>query len=1049
MSEIPHKLFLASAGTGKTYKLAVQFVGLLMKGVEPERILATTFTRKAAGEILDRVLSHLVEAIEDEKKLAELQRELHSEEVEVSRESCVALLAKLTRALGQLKVKTLDAFFASVAKVYALDLGLPPDWAIVDEVTANDLKSDAIARMLSEDKEDQWALLLRQLSSAAPRGVHEAILKTVSDCQDAFVESDQRAWGSVKTPAWVLGEEELASALKELEEAPTPLKKDGTPNVPFQKAVKKVVEEVTAGRGFSLLDSKLVESSLAETNKYSGKNFEDAFVAPMLLVARHIGALAVDRTVQKNSATYGFLELFGFAHEVLQSEESSYRFEDLPQRLAAKDGIDPLTQAGYDLWYRIDGRVDHLLLDEFQDTSPVQYRILERIIEEILADGTGERSLFCVGDVKQSIYGFREADPRLLGQLSDRLPILKEVEETLEKSWRSSPVVLGMVNSVFESVSRSSALSEGEELDAAEEFQGFFKEHSAAKTEKRGAAYFIESRPKTDSEKDWAPVLERTVERIQQIQAEEKTASIGVLVRTSKRIPELIFHLREANVLASGEGGNPLTDSTAVLQALSALHWLDHPGDTQARFHVASSFLGAELGVHETGDATEVLRALRRRLVRAGYGAFLGSLLPTVVAKYSDWDQRRFERLVDLAHTYDERAGLRPRAFVEFVRSERIEDPSAARVKVMTVHRSKGLEFDAVILPELDGGFFPRHPALYTSRPDPYQLIKSVSSAPKASICEVSDELRDLRYHHRTRGMVDNLCLLYVAMTRARHRLDIISQYCPADKYPGKGLASLARRALVPEGVLPDEKTGELWAHPENSRTWLEERSLESTCETAPCPEFSLAETTTARRLSRQAPSVQRTLGVVDASELFSESGGAARHGTLVHKLAEAIEWLDEAVEMTDGHLEGALKSEGASEEEAGRAITAFREALGQPAIKALLSREGHGSSSEVKISNERRFSLLLRDEEDAEYLSNGSIDRLVLSYEEGEVVSAEVIDFKTDGVREEGVEERARHHAPQMYSYRRAVSTMYSLKPEMVKLRLAFTGPGVVYDLP
>ncbi len=156
MSELPHKLFLASAGTGKTYKLAVQFVGLLMRGVEPERILATTFTRKAAGEILDRVLSHLVDAIEDEEKLEELQRELQSEGVKVTHEGCVSLLSKLTRELDKLKVKTLDAFFASVAKVYALDLGLPPDWSIVDEVTANDLKSEAIGRMLADDDEDQW-----------------------------------------------------------------------------------------------------------------------------------------------------------------------------------------------------------------------------------------------------------------------------------------------------------------------------------------------------------------------------------------------------------------------------------------------------------------------------------------------------------------------------------------------------------------------------------------------------------------------------------------------------------------------------------------------------------------------------------------------------------------------------------------------------------------------------------------------------------------------------------------------------------------------------
>ena len=1048
MSELPHKLFLASAGTGKTYKLAVQFVGLLMRGVEPERILATTFTRKAAGEILDRVLAHLVDAIENEADLEALQRELRPVGVEVTREGCVALLSKLTRALDQLKVKTLDAFFASIAKVYALDLGLPPDWSIVDEVTAKDLKSDAIARMLADDDEDQWAQLLRRLASAAPRGVHEAVLKTVSDCQDAFVESDQRAWGSVKTPDGILEDAELSAALESLAEAPLPSNKGGDVNKPFKDAVAKVITEVAAGRGFSQLKTKLVASSLDGSNKYRGKVFEEDFVSPMLAVARHIGAQAVGRTVEKNSATYSFLEQFGFAHEALQGEESAYRFEDLPQRLAAKDSSDPLTEAGYDLWYRLDGRIDHLLLDEFQDTSPVQYRILERIIEEVLADGTGERSLFCVGDVKQSIYGFREADPRLLGQLSERLPILKEVEETLEKSWRSSSVVLEAVNKVFESVSKSPALGEDEEQEAAAEFQSFFKEHSAAREEQEGAAYFIEARPKSEGEKDWAPVLERTIQRVRQVKSEEESASIGILVRTGKRIPELIFHLREAGVLASGEGGNPLTDSTAVLQALSILHWLDHPGDTQARFHVATSPFAKLLGVNEDGDATDVLRGLRRRLMREGYGAFLGFLLSTVEAECSDWDHRRFERLVDLAHSYDERAGLRPRAFVEFVRAERIEDPSAARVKVMTVHRSKGLEFDAVILPELDGGFFPMHPPLYTSRPSPYELITAASTAPSAHVCEASEELRSLRSSYRSRGMVDNLCLLYVAMTRARHRLDVISQHCPADKYPGKGLAGIVRAALVEDGVEPDEDTGVLWAHPANVSSWLSDSGSGGSAEVEAAPEFSLAETSSPRRIPRRAPSGDDQESTVDAASLFALSGGAARHGTLVHKLAEGIEWL-ESCELSDAELLESLKAERPTGEEAQRAIEAFRAAIDQPAMKQLMSLKAQEDPESLTVWNERSFTLLLKDDQGAEFLANGSIDRLVLTHEGGEVVSAEVIDFKTDGVTEDAVPARATHHAAQMSAYRKAVAVMYGIEPAAVRLRLAFTAPGVVFDLP
>ena len=76
MIKNPHQLILASAGTGKTYNLVVHFVGLLLRGVAPDKILATTFTRKAAGEILERVIEHLVEAITDEEKLAQLGAEL-------------------------------------------------------------------------------------------------------------------------------------------------------------------------------------------------------------------------------------------------------------------------------------------------------------------------------------------------------------------------------------------------------------------------------------------------------------------------------------------------------------------------------------------------------------------------------------------------------------------------------------------------------------------------------------------------------------------------------------------------------------------------------------------------------------------------------------------------------------------------------------------------------------------------------------------------------------------------------------------------------------
>ena len=126
----PHRLYLASAGTGKTYKLTGHFLKLLLEGAEPGGILATTFTRKAAGEILDRVLQRLVDGATDPEKLEDLSRNVG---IAVTAEDCSALLTRLVRQLDRLQVRTIDAFFVQLGKLFALDLGLHAGWSIADE----------------------------------------------------------------------------------------------------------------------------------------------------------------------------------------------------------------------------------------------------------------------------------------------------------------------------------------------------------------------------------------------------------------------------------------------------------------------------------------------------------------------------------------------------------------------------------------------------------------------------------------------------------------------------------------------------------------------------------------------------------------------------------------------------------------------------------------------------------------------------------------------------------------------------------------------------
>src|SRR5262249_51614862 len=149
--------------------------------------------------------------------------------------------------------------------------------------------------------------------------------------------------------------------------------------------------------------------------------------------------------------------------------------------------------------------------------------------------------------------------------------------------------------------------------------------------------------------------------------------SIAVLVRSNKAIARLIRLLRDRGLRASGEGGNPLIDSEAVLLALSLLHLADHPSDSAARFHVATSSLGSRVGLPVDADAPAAGRLaarVRAELLALGYGPWLAALQPWVDAapQFEAWDRRRFAQLVDLGYAWDARAGLRPGDFVTMVR---------------------------------------------------------------------------------------------------------------------------------------------------------------------------------------------------------------------------------------------------------------------------------------------------------------------------------------------------------------------------------------------
>ncbi len=1050
-----HRLILASAGSGKTYQLTNQFLSLLLAGVAPERILATTFTRKAAGEILDRVLSRLVEATENSDQFQELSEALgHSD---LTPECCHALLCKLTRSFDTLQVRTIDSFFVQLARLFALDLELPPDWGVSSLAEDRVLQAAAIEEVLEETPKEDTIELLRDLDSGGiGRGVHQKMLDYAGKMRPVFLESEARAWQRVD-PGARPSDEDLAVALAALREAELPTTAKGKPNRVWLNAVHDLVKATEEQAWNGILGKGLGKAFLTPGRVYSRKPMPEPLAEALAPIVRRAACEFLATLRARNRAARALMERFESAYADLKLDRGSYRFDDLPLALSPRAASEtPIDARELDMWFRLDSRIDHLLLDEFQDTSPLQWRILHKIASEIVADGTGERTFFCVGDVKQSIYGFRQAEPRLLAGLASLLPGLEP--EEIHTSYRSSHVVLDTVNRVFSHLQRNPALAHEDVatyLPGAQRWAGDFHGHVAAR-DLPGSVFVVEAGSRNDEEGAADPLLTRVVERVVLIAAQAPGATIGILMRERRQIAGLIHRLRQSGIDASGEGGNELTDSEAVLAFISLLHLADHPSDSAAAFHVASSRLGAYLDFPRDASPERrraLARNVRARLVADGLGAFCGEIAGHVSAddSWSTWNKMRFDQLSELAFAFDARAGLRPSDFVDHVRSERVESPGGARVRVMTIHGAKGLEFDAVILPELHKRFVGQRSGLLVDRPRPDGFIETVSVSPKKDYLVAHERLKAIYDATTARMFEDGLCNLYVAMTRARRRLELIVPVCDSDKKVKiPCVADFVRGALPEDELHAADAAGVIWSHACNASGagWAENLahdSGEGGDAGLALTSLGLAAGVRPRTLPRRSPSAQEGGRLVRAESLLRDKRGA-RRGTLIHGWLEALEWiedfeLDEARALDIG---ASLEPDPERRREALDALTA---ALQAGPVRAALSREGCGAPADVtlEVRSEHAFSLVLQDDAGEEQLWSGFIDRLVLARRGGEVVWAEVLDYKTDILSEHDLADRVEHYRPQLEIYGRVIAAQTGLPASAIRLRLVLLDLGRV----
>ena len=366
----PNIVISASAGSGKTFQLSNRYLALLNAGETPEQVLAVTFTRKAAGEILDRILMRLAEAAASEDQ----QRELHGHigGPTLDRSRCIHLLRTLLQHLHRLRISTLDSFFIQVASALALELGLPTGWQIVDEIDDQRLRAEAMRDLLSEDALEELVTLIRSLSKQeVTRSVIDALSSIATNLYDVAQQTQRDAWHALpRLPR--LSDAAVDAVIRQIEALTFSDKR-------FDKANQNSAALAREGDWGAFISKGLASPIATGANVYYKKPIEEPVAAAYQQLIDHARALLLAQIADQNEAARRVLDRYGESYERLKRLRRTLRFDDVTRAIPRALSRDRLA----DLAHRLDAPVTHLLLDEFQDTALPQWEAIAPFAEAV------------------------------------------------------------------------------------------------------------------------------------------------------------------------------------------------------------------------------------------------------------------------------------------------------------------------------------------------------------------------------------------------------------------------------------------------------------------------------------------------------------------------------------------------------------------------------------------------------------------------------------------------------------------------------------------
>ena len=848
----------ANAGSGKTYVLVSRLVRLMLDGTAPEKLLCLTYTRSAAAEMQERLYDLLAEwALMDDAALrTAIAERLGPAAVPEALARARTLFARALETPGGLRVQTIHAFCESLLKRFPLEAGLSPQFELMDEADAAALQATLIAETLSAAPDTQLAAAMARLT----RALGEADLAALG----RLVISRRAALQAEERP------EKLAALAGKLGLASPPPAEAAL----LQTALAPYADEA-AGLADWLAGGSVTDRRKADALTRFGR-FAAAGDWPAAFAALQQAVLKKDGGLPKDLATKGrvaaapdkhmrLVELADMAADLrgrcnaLLTYEMTAAIFDFAETLLGRYAAEKARRAVLDYddlidvsnrlldgrraaqWvlFKIDQGLQHILVDEAQDTSPAQWRVIRALADEFFADDAAQsvpRTMFAVGDEKQSIFSFQGADPaefekqfdhfsRAVGALGGELAFVP-----LTRSRRSVPQILQLVDLVFADAARRAGVTAG----------GRPMTHSAFRDTDSGHVEIWPPEPALPSADDgpvWAMpeavtddprrrLAERIAGKIATLLADPKqnVTAGDMLILVRKRdgfVEEMIRALKRRRIEVAGADRMVLLEQLAVMDVLAALDAALNPDDDMALAVFLRSPLG---GVSEEtlldlahGRKAGLWPALRQ--AAGGDGPDARPLQPAFARL--DWLMRQADRLpphdllaqflgargghkalaarlgpeiddplgelLRLALAYEARHAASLQGFVHWLRQggqeiKRDMERSGAAVRIMTVHGAKGLEAPIVFLPDTC-----RPPVKRGGAPERLQLADGRLPLWRAASALQAPYGTEQAAAAAGKSAEEERRLLYVALTRARDRLYVGGWLGKRDKGPAAG----------------------------------------------------------------------------------------------------------------------------------------------------------------------------------------------------------------------------------------------------------------------